>query len=221
MSRRYPFPRLLFVCLLSAGCAASRRAALPQGPSGQPPEAEEKAVESMLQQVRSNKSDYKISPGDLLEINLFQQTDFDRKQRVRRNGAISLPLTGSVKLAGLTVIEAETVLSEKLKEYVVNPQVTIFIAEYGNKKVFVLGEVAKPGSFELPTEAGLTVIEAVSLAGGFTPIAAPDRTKIIRSVGGRNRSIPIEISAVIKRGEKHKDIPLEPDDIVYVPQSFF
>jgi polysaccharide export outer membrane protein len=119
------------------------------------------------------------------------------------------------------VTEAEALLSEKLKEYVINPQVTLFIKEYGNKKIFLLGEVTKPGSYELPAESKLTVLEAVTMAGGFTPIAAPDRTKVIRTVDGKSQSFMIVVSDITKRGEKQKDIALEPNDVVYVPQSFF
>ena len=109
----------------------------------------------------------------------------------------------------------------KLKDLVISPQVTIFINEYSNKKVFVLGEVKSHDSYELPTESKLTVLEAVSLAGGFTVIAAPDRTKVIRVVDGKNQSYIIEVSAITRRGEKEKDISLEPNDVIYVPQSFF
>ncbi|MEK7281672.1 MAG: polysaccharide biosynthesis/export family protein, partial [Chloroflexota bacterium] len=132
-----------------------------------------------------------------------------------------LPLIGDVKVGGLSVSEAQDAISTKLKDFVVSPQVTIFIDEYGNKKVFVLGEVKTPGSYELPTESKLTVLEAVSLAGGFTPIAALDRTKVIRVVDGKNQSYIIEVSAITRRGEKERDIPLEPNDVIYVPQSFF
>jgi polysaccharide export outer membrane protein len=110
----------------------------------------------------------------------------------------------------------------KLQDFLINPQVTIFIKEYGNKKIYVLGEVKKPGAYELPVESRLTVLEAVSLAEGFTPIAAKDRTKIIRSMrDGKSLSLTIEISAITTRGEKEKDIPLEPNDVVWVPQSYF
>ena len=67
----------------------------------------------------------------------------------------------------------------------------------------------------------MTVLGAVAAAGGFTPIAAPDRTRVIRTVDGNSKTIPVVISDITKRGEKEKDIPLEPNDVVFVPQSFF
>lgn len=183
---------------------------------------EASAIAAALQQIDVKKSDYTIAPADLLEISVYQDKEMDRKLRVSQNGTISFPLIGSVKVGGLSVIEAQDLLSQKLKEFIVSPQVTVFIKEYGNKKIFILGQVSKPGSYELPTEAKLTVLEAVSLAGGFTPIAASDRTKVIRTGSdGKSQSFQIEVSAITKRGEKNKDIALEPNDVVFIPQSFF
>jgi len=209
----------LLLSVLLAGCGGGRSASRSNPALG---EKESAAVASVLQQIQSKKVDYKIGGADLLDITVYQQNDLDRKLRVSQKGEISFPLVGVVKVGGLSISEAESALSERLKEYLKSPQVTIFIREYGNKKVFVLGEVAKPGSYELPTESKLTVLEAVSLAGGFTPIAAPDRTKVIRnSAEGKSQSFEIEVSAITKRGEKSKDMALEPNDVIYVPQSFF
>ena len=217
--------------LAVAGCAASSPAHTPTGPAptassapaGQA-QSEEAAIKEALEQVKvqsQSKTDYKIGGTDLIEIKTYQQPDLDRKIRVSQNGTVSLPLVGLVKVGGLSLNEAEAAISDKLKDFVINPQVTLFILEYGNKKIFLLGEVAKPGSYELPTEAKLTVLEAISLAGGFSAIAAPDRTKVIRTVNGQSQSFFIEVSAITKRGQKEKDMTLEPNDVVYVPQSFF
>jgi polysaccharide export outer membrane protein len=214
--------RLAFVLLPALGACALLNPPPPAGSGGKAQaQGEDAAIASALQQLNSKKAEYTIGGADLLEITVYQQPDLDRKLRVSQNGTISFPLAGLVKVGGLSTADAGALLADRLKDYIVNPQVTIFIREYGNKKVFVLGEVSKPGSFELPTEAKLTVLEAVSLAGGFTNIAAPDRTKVIRRVDGKSQSISIEVSAVTKRGQKEKDIALEPGDVVFVPQSYF
>ncbi len=223
------------LALLVAACTAISSCASP-APTGTPvapktaeqgrPQAltEEAAISAALELAKVQgrpKTDYKIGGADLIEITVYQQADMDRKLRVSQNGTVSLPLIGVVKVGGLSINEAEATLSEKLKEFVINPQVTIFIREYGNKKVFILGEVKSPGSYELPTESKLTVLEAITLAGGFTPIAAPDRTKVIRNVNGQSQNFTIEVSAITKHGRKDQDIQLEPNDVVVVPQSFF
>ena len=161
--------------------------------------AEEAAIQAALQRVQSKKGPYAVSP----------------------EGTITMPLIGEVKVGGLSVAEAEQAILAKLKRYVVEPHVSVFIREYGNKQVYVLGEVQKPGSYALPTEARLTVIEAVTLAGGFTQFASQDRTRVIRTAGGKSENIIVEVTAVTKRGDKSKDVQLEPNDVVFVPESFF
>lgn len=211
----------MLVFVLGSGCAAPGRQTSPSNTASNPTPAEEAAIQAALQQLQTAKVDYKLGGADLIDVAVFQQPDLDRKVRVGQNGTISFPLAGTVKVGGLSVPEAEEVLKEKLKDYLVNPQITIFIKEYGNKKIFVLGEVKSPGSYELPPESKLTVLEAVSLAGGFTQIAAPNRTKVIRLRDGVSQTITIEVSAITQRGEKQRDIPLEPSDVVFVPQSYF
>ena len=184
--------------------------------------AEDAAVANILQQIRGQGSDYRISAADLLQITVFREQDMDRTVRVSQTGEISFPLVGNIKVGGLSQSEAESLMAEKLKEYIVSPQVTVFVKEYGNKKVFVLGEVAKPGSYELPPESRLTVLEAISLAGGFTAVAAKDRTRVIRTTAdGKSRSFTIEVTDITSNGRKEKDLALEPNDVVFIPQSFF
>lgn len=214
---------VLFVSILlgSAGCASAPFQQKPSANLGTQKQNEEAAIADALQQVNRSKVDYQISGADLLQITVFGEKDLDRQARVSQTGEITFPLVGTVHVGGLTVPQAESALTDKLKEYLRDPHVTFFIKEYGNKKVFVFGQVTKPGAVELPTETPMTVIEAISQAGGFTPIAAPDKTRVVRSVDGKSVSFTVEVSAITKRGEKQKDISLEPNDIVYVPVSYF
>jgi len=208
-----------------AGCIPSKPNIAAKQPETAPAAAQQAAIEQRLIQSaleqQKNQVNYKIQAGDLLEISIFQEKDMDRAVRVSGNGTITFPLAGNLKLADLTVPEAESFLAEKLAEFLVKPQVTVLIKEYGNKQIYVLGEVKKPGSIQLPAERRLTVLEAITLAGGFTDLAAPDRTKVLRNASGQNLNIPVEISRITKQGDKSADIFLEPNDTVYVPQSFF
>lgn len=219
MTKPLPIAALLSLALL-CGCASGGAGPRVQANSAQSA-TEEAAIASALSSIQHKEGDYKISAADLLDITVYGNKDLDRLVRVSQNGTISFPLIGAVTVGGLSVIDAERALSDRLKDYLIAPQVTIFIKEYGNKKVFVFGQVTKPGSYELPTEAKLTVLEAVSMAGGFTPIAAADRTRVIRNVNGKSATFTVEVSAITKHGEKEKDISLEPNDVIYVPQSFF
>lgn len=215
---------LLPLAVLALAACSGVRYVAPQ-PAAKAPAAqsqvEEAVIEAALQQVHAKKADYLISGADLLAITVFGEKDLDRQARVGQNGVITFPLVGAVKVGGMTVPAAEAALAAKLGDYLKNPQVTVFIKEYGNKKVFVFGQVAKPGAVELPTETKMTVLEAISQAGGFTRIAASDRTRVVRLVDGKSQSFTVEVSAITKHGQKQKDLPLEPNDIVFVPESFF
>lgn len=183
--------------------------------------AEAAAIAAALQQVTRSKTDYKISAADLISVTVYQDQEMNRKVRVNANGTVSMPLIGSVKIGGMTLIEAQTTIETKLSKYLVSPQVSLFIEDYGNKMVYVMGEVQKPGSYPIPTEKSLTVLEAISTAGGFTPIAGQDRTRVLRNVNGASVTYTIEVKAITQQGQKDKDIVLEPNDVIYVPQSFF
>ena len=215
----------LFCAVLLAACSSLTPRYEPspakKADAAQREQVEEAAIAAAVQQTQVKKEDYRLSGADLLQITVYGVKDMDRLARVGQTGSISYPLVGEVTVGGLTVPQAEAALAAKLKDYLRDPQVTIFVKEYGNKKVFVFGQVKSPGAVELPTETKLTVLEAVSQAGGFTQISAPDRTRVIRLVDGKSQSFVIEVSAITKRGEKDKDMTLEPNDIVFVPESMF
>jgi len=209
---------LPLICL--AACAGGSTAPTAKAVTPQS-QAEEAAIATAIQQIESKKSDYHISGADLIRISILGEKDLDREVRVSQNGTITYPLIGSVTVGGLSTSQAESAIAAKLGDYVRGPQVTVFIKEYGNKKVFVFGHVNKPGAIEIPTETKLTVLEAISQAGGFAPLAAPDRTRVVRMLNGVSQSFTIEVSAITKKGEKDKDIALEPNDIVFIPESYF
>jgi len=208
-------PLVLLAACVGGPSAPAAKAVTPQS------QAEEAAIATAIQQIESKKSDYRITNADLIRITVLGEEDMAREVRVSANGTITYPLIGSVKVGGLSTSEAESAISTKLNDYLRGAQVTVFIKEYGNKKVFVFGHVNKPGAVEIPTEAKLTVLEAISQAGGFTPLAAPDRTRVVRMLNGVSQSFTVEVSAITKKGEKDKDITLEPNDIVFIPESYF
>jgi polysaccharide export outer membrane protein len=179
------------------------------------------AIASAMQQVARSKNDYRLAAADLISVTVYQDKDMDRKVRVNTDGTVSLPLIGSVSIGGMTLSGAQTSIESKLSQFLVSPQVSLFIEDYGNKTIFVMGEVAKPGSYPIPTESRMTVLEAISTAGGFTPIAAQDRARVLRYVNGASVTYTINTKEITQQDQKEKDMVLEPNDIVYVPQSFF
>ncbi len=166
--------------------------------------------------------EYKIETGDLLHITVFEQPDMETKARVTK-GEISFPLLGNVPVEGLAISELEKKFEMLLeKDYLVNPRVSVRVEEYHPKKVFVLGSVDKPGAYELSKEKPTTVLEAITMAGGFTKTAAVNDTKIIRkAAGGKEETIKVRISDITQKGDKDKDVTVLPNDVVFVPESFF
>jgi polysaccharide export outer membrane protein len=159
---------------------------------------------------------------DTLQINVFSEPDLSLKVRVSAQGTINYPLLGSVQLGALTVTEAENLLKQRLgRDYLVNPQVFVQVDRANSRRVFLLGQVRAPGAIDFPPDEGLTILQAIARAGGFTPIAAPNRVSIIRSENGAEKKITVNITAIINSGDRSKDIDLRPDDVVSVPESMF
>lgn len=160
--------------------------------------------------------EYRIGPQDLLEISVFGLDELNRRVRVSEEGKITLPLLGEVEVEGLTKAELERRLSQLLeKEYMRNPQVTVFILEYRSKRISVLGAVGSPGPYELI--GSQTLLEIISQAGGFTSEAG-DEIIVMRQLNdGEPKTIKISIEDLILKGDATLNIPLQPDDIINVP----
>ncbi|HAM35198.1 MAG TPA: hypothetical protein DEB40_13005 [Elusimicrobia bacterium] len=207
---------------LSATVAEAEAPAAPDPARQQAAKAQEaEAVAAAMLQIRRAKTDYRIAPADLISVTVYQDPEMNRKVRVNANGTVSLLLVGAVKIGGMTLLEAQAAIEAKLSKFLVSPQAALFIEEYGNKTIFVMGEVQKPGSYVIPTESRMTLLEAISTAGGFTPIAAQHLTRVLRNVNGANVTYNIDVRQITQQGQKDKDMILEPNDVIFVPQSFF
>lgn len=159
-----------------------------------------------------------LGAGDLVEIRVFQEPEHSGTWRLAPEGTIDYPLCGKVQLAGLSTSAAADLLTKCLSAgYLRRPQVSVLIREFNSKKVFVFGEVQKPGTF--PFEGDMSVIQAITLAGGFTKLAAKNNTNVTRLVNGQEKKIrvPVEDIGV----GRQKNFMLQPGDIVFVPESFF
>ncbi|MBU0759174.1 MAG: polysaccharide biosynthesis/export family protein [Candidatus Omnitrophica bacterium] len=166
--------------------------------------------------------EYKVDAGDVLLITVYEQPDLTTKTRVASKGTITFPLINEIQVKGLSVGEIERKITMLLKkDYLVNPQVNVFIEDYRSDKVFVMGFVNKPGEYELSKDKATTVLEAITMAGGFKEGAAANGTKIIRIENGEELTIHVKVTDITKKGEKDKDVPVKPGDIVVVPESFF
>ena len=169
----------------------------------------------------SPEAAYRLSPDDVIDVAVYQDRELNRKARVDADGSIALPLVGSIKVAGSTIPEAQRLIERKLSTFIVEPRVALSLEAYGGKVLFVLGEVQKPGPYPLRPGSRMTVLQAVTDAGGLTKVASPKNTRVLRSAGGKSQDYKVDLKAVIGQGAQDKDMSLEPNDVVYVPQSFF
>lgn len=159
----------------------------------------------------ARSTEYRLATNDLLEISVYQEPDLSKTVRVAPDGTLSYPLLGTIYVRGLTAKELEEKITQLLAEdFLVNPQVSVFIKEYS--KISVLGQVARPGAYEL--KAGMTVIDAIALSGGFTKEADTQDVKLVRSRDGRKQTFDIDADEIITEGRKDKDIILEPGDLI-------
>ncbi|OGW83152.1 MAG: hypothetical protein A2987_04350 [Omnitrophica bacterium RIFCSPLOWO2_01_FULL_45_10] len=172
--------------------------------------------------VFSQSSEYKLQPMDVITITVHSHPDLTTKTRLTADGYITFPLLGRIEAQGLAVRELEVKLKTMLeKDYLVTAQVLVFIEEYRPRQVSVIGEVNNPGKFDMPGEKDITLMQAIAMAGGFTKHAEIQKTKVMRIDEGVTKTIMINVKDITEKGEKEKDIVLKPEDIVYVPESFF
>jgi len=158
---------------------------------------------------------YKIGPQDMLQIDVWKEPEITRLVPVRPDGKITLPLLNDVQAAGLTPMELAAVISDGLKKYMNNPQVTVSVSTINSRRVYVTGEVTKPGAFPLLPD--MTVLQALTSAGGFTQFAKIKSVYVLRLEGGKQTKIPFNYKAVIEGKKPEQNVELQPGDTVVVP----
>lgn len=170
----------------------------------------------------AENTDYRLQPTDVITITVHGQPDLTTKTRVTSDGQITFPLIGKIAVQDLTVQELELKVKTLLeKDYLVSAQVLVFIEQYHPRQVSVMGEVNTPGKYDMPGEKDLTLMQAVAMAGGFTKHADITKTKVMRMENGEKKNIIVNAKDITEKGDQDKDIVLKPDDIVFVPESFF
>jgi protein involved in polysaccharide export with SLBB domain len=157
-----------------------------------------------------------LGPGDVLEIRVNEHEDLSGKYQVGEDGWIKFPWIGNVEVAGRTQREiAEDIESRLGDGWLRHPQVGVLVAERQNREVSVLGQVKDPGSY--PYKERLTLVQAISLAGGMNAVAQPRRVKLIRETDAGRQTFEVDVTRIID--SRSADLALEPGDIVFVPES--
>jgi protein involved in polysaccharide export with SLBB domain len=167
----------------------------------------------------SAPQDMTLGPGDTFEVMVYEEKELSGKYRVADDGTINFPLVGPVTVGGKGPTAIASAIEEELKNKQIlrKPSVSIFVVEYASKRINVVGAVAHPGS--LPWTAGMGVVQAISVAGGLTPLAAANDTIVTRQVSGQPKRYRVSVRRITEGQEG--DFTLEAGDIVYVPERIF
>ena len=165
--------------------------------------------------IASNDTEYKIGEQDVLRIDVWKEPDISRQVPVRPDGKITLPLLNDVQAAGLTPMQLSVSISEGLKKFLTAPQVTVTVTDINSRRVYVTGEVSHAGSFALLPN--MTVLQALTSAGGFTQFAKLKNIYILRTVNGKQVTYPFNYKEVVRGHNQEQNILLESGDLIVVP----
>lgn len=161
------------------------------------------------------KVEYVVGEGDVLHIDVWQEAEVSQSVTVRPDGNISLPLINEVKVGGMTPLQIQGLVAEKLKGFVNQPKVTVTVTEVHSRRAFIIGEVTRPGEFAL--NAQVTVLQLIAQAGGFTPFAKTESVMIVRVVNGKEVRLKFKYKEVLHGKNTEQNIALQPGDTVVVP----
>ena len=173
------------------------------------------------QVISSAESDYVLSPGDIVELSIFHEPDLASHSSIARDGTVQLPLLREVKLAGMTVRDARDMLAKLYgQKYLVNPQVYLNVVQFAQRKFTIMGQVGKPGSYDLQGGQTIDLLEAIGMAGGFTRIADRGRVLIRRKTANGGSEI---LKANVKRMTEGKVevMQVKPGDVITVGESWY
>jgi polysaccharide export outer membrane protein len=163
---------------------------------------------------RPDVSEYRIGREDVLEVVVWHEPELTRVVPVRPDGKISLPLAGEVEAAGRTPRELQATVTRALEPWVRDTQVAVLVREINGARIYVLGEVAKPGGFAL--RGALSVMQAIALAGGRTEFASDEVVWLRQLAGGKTDRVALSFRELIQ-GEAAGALWLKPGDVLYVP----
>ena len=172
-------------------------------------------ISSQQTKALAGDLNYSIAPEDVLTIDVWKEPEISRTVPVRRDGKISLPLLNDVQAAGLTPTQLGSQIVDRLRATIVHPQVTVIVAQMSGLRVYILGQVTRGGAYPLVPD--MTVMQALSIAGGFTPYANLKKIHVMRSENGTDKIIPVNYKEVISGRKAEQNIHLKPGDTIVVP----
>jgi len=164
---------------------------------------------------------YKLAPNDLLDFRVFQEPELDAVVRISGDGQASFPLIGSLLIGGRTVSEASDLIRSRYRDgYLVNPQISLTVRSYAKKLFTILGQVQKPGSYDMQGTNQITLLQAIGMAGGYTKIADPSNVTVKRLELGGERVLKVNAKRMA-RGQDQSSFYIKTGDVISVGESIF
>ncbi|HZU08560.1 MAG TPA: polysaccharide biosynthesis/export family protein [Pseudacidobacterium sp.] len=158
---------------------------------------------------------YVIGADDVLAVTVWKEPELSATVPVRSDGKISLPLLNDVQAAGLTPAQLAADVSEKVRKFITDPSVTVIVTQMNSRKAYIMGLVNHQGMVRL--QANMTVLQALSAAGGLAPFANRKKIYVLRTENGQEEKLPFNYDAVIKGKDSAQNVLLKPGDTVVVP----
>jgi len=169
----------------------------------------------------TTSSTYRLQPYDLIDVDVYGEDDLHKPARLGADGTVLLPLIGSVKVGGLTVTEATDLITKGYANgFVKNPSVLITVLQYRKSTFSIIGQVMRPGNYEIPEGSQISIIEAVSLASGFSPTAAQNAVTVKRTVDGQATTFKVRVGDMAQNANA-EPFEILPGDMILVPASQF
>jgi len=159
--------------------------------------------------------DYVIGPGDTLNISVWKEPDLSGTIPVRPDGKVSLPLLGDVQAAGTTPTKLAVSITERLRQYLTDPRVTVIVTAANSRRVYLIGEIVRPGA--VPMLPNMTLLQALSTSGGFSQFARIKKMYVLRTDNGKQIKLPVNYKAAISGEAPDQNIVLKPGDTIVVP----
>jgi protein involved in polysaccharide export with SLBB domain len=167
------------------------------------------------------RPDYILAANDIVSVTVYQEDDLNARVRISKDGSIVLPLLGSVTVGGKTREEASKMIRDLLAEkYLVSPQVSLDIAEYAKRRFTVLGQVQRPGSYEMPGDESVNLLQAISMAGGYSRLGTGKGVTVQRGQGAEKKSFKLDADSMAKDKDV-KIFEILPDDTITIGEKLF
>ena len=164
-------------------------------------------------------SNYVLKPSDVIEIEVYQEQDLNKTVRIEGDGTVSLALVGKIKVAGMTVAESKSLVTNLYnRDYLVDPQISVLVVSFSPKVIRILGSVNRPGVVEIPPDRDMMLTEAMAMVNGITRLGNPKSLKIKRvDENGRSRQMEVNFTKIVTDPDV-KDIILQEGDTIWVPE---